>query len=693
MMLYYESPTNCRNVLTQLVAEVIGKPTNSKKNVIDVACAFDTENSSFLDVQGEKTAVNYIWMFGIEDTVVYGRHLDSFVQLINELNDYLKSEKKMIFVYIHNYKYDFQFIRTLFKWDIVFAKDRHEILYTRYGNIEFRDSIVLSGFQSLERIGKNLKNSENRKKVGDLNYDLLRLPETPLTLKELEYCEYDVRVLIDYIREKISEEGHITNIPYTNTGYVRRYVRNACFREREKYLRIIDNLTITAAAYQQCERAFMGGAVGPNIKFIGQTLNDIASYDIKSSYPYVMVTGYFPMSYGRPVPNIKAVDYLLSGSWCCIFDLEIYGLIPKQSFCYPISQSKCTKLTGAVTASGRVLTAQYLKISCTELDYATYTEFYDISFSNCRITNMRIYQKGKLPLPIVNSVFEFFNKKTVLDGVQGSEAEYMIAKNMLNSIYGMMVERPVRNEYIYESDIMNKIPPDYIEQIGRYNEKYDRFLFYPWGVYVTAHARRRLYSAIAEVGSDFVYCDTDSVKFRNELSHTKYFQDVNIQARKNIENIATDCNLDLDYLLPKAPSGEIKVLGVWEHEFTAKRFKTLGAKRYLVELDNGKHIFTVAGTNKDASLKYLETLPGDIFKNFNENLIIPKENAKRISARFIDDERRGHIEDYTGKRHYYYQATGIYMERTSYSFSITDETKLAFRVLTGKTKIDDGNYV
>ena len=47
----------------------------------------------------------------------------------------------------------------------------------------------------------------------------------------VKYCENDIRVLMSYIQEKIEQDGDISKIPLTNTGYVRRYAREACFQE------------------------------------------------------------------------------------------------------------------------------------------------------------------------------------------------------------------------------------------------------------------------------------------------------------------------------------------------------------------------------------------------------------------------------------------------------------------------------
>lgn len=686
----------------RLVVEIAFKATVTKKNILNVAAAFDTEASSFRnDNTGEKVGLCYIWMMGIENAVVYGRDLETWKKLMIMLDGYLKQRGQRLIIYVHNLKYDFMFFMKYLNWDTVFNKSRRNILYCQFGNIEIRDSLGLSGGTSLAFIGNHLRNKTWTKMVGDLDYSLIRTPNTPLTEKEMGYCEADVRVLIQYIREKIESDGDISQIPYTNTGYVRNYVRNECFKNTKKYMEFMDGLTLTAKGYAAMERAFAGGAVGPNMKFIEKTVENVASYDIKSSYPYVMCAMKFPMSYGTLVPNKDAKLYLVGNvderKYAVQATFEFFGLVPKQGndYCFPISESKCRRqaavtLSGAtfekpLIGSGRIVTAGYIMIDGTDLDYDVWKTFYD--WNECRVTTCRIFQKGYLPYPIVKSVLEFFNKKTTLDGVADREAEYMISKNMLNSIYGMMVEKIVRAVYKYDNGAILKEDPDYVEQIDAYNNKMKRFLFYPWGVWITAWARWRLYNAIAELKGDFVYCDTDCVKFINEDKHLSYFERVNVEAMKSMEDCAKRMKLSREYVFPCSPEGSEKCLGVWEREYLAKRFKTLGAKRYLVETDRGLKL-TVAGTNKVGTLEYLKTLSGDPFENFHNGLVIPAEYAKRLIATFIKDEQSGYLTDYLGERYFYQTLSGIHMEPSAYNFSIAEHTLSAMEALFGRLEED-----
>ena len=683
-----------------LISELVTSETVGKRHVYNVASAFDTEASSFTDLDDEPVGLCYIWMFGIGSTVVYGRYLDEFVELMQKLNAYFEAKDTMLFVYVHFLKYDFSFIKKLFDWDDVFIKKNREPLYARWHHVEFRDSLVLAAGKGLDYIGKKVLRRKVYKATGDLNYELIRTSETPMTQQELHYCEMDIRVLCEYITEKIEDDGSIIKIPYTNTGYVRNYVRAACFENRGRYMDYIDGLTMTPDCYLQCEKAYSGGASGPNIKYVGQIVEDLHSYDIKSSYPYVMVALYYPAAYFQPLKNKYAQENLesLVTSKCCLFRLEIFNLQPATDHCFPISYHKCNECIGGRVASGRVISAAYVSINVTELDYFTIKRFYALDEAEeIRVTHMRIAPRGFLPKPIVKSILKFFFDKTTLDGVADKKIEYMIAKNMLNSVYGMMVEKVVREEYIFTDEFESR-GKDYVGQVSGYNENRNRFLFYPWGVWVTAHARFRLYDAIYNVGDDWRYCDTDSVKFVGD--HERYFKKVNAAAVENLSALSRRMNIPMDEVIPRSPNGEQKFLGVWEHEYDAYRFKTVGSKRYLTEYKgDGEHDdhsieLTVAGSNKIKTLEYLKqqalVTNTDIFKLFDDELVIPAEYAQRTVSKFVDKERSGYITDYTGENRWFYSKSGVYIEPASYSFSITDEMYEAIIWLTHDGHFTEG---
>ena len=217
--------------------------SNKQETFLNAPAAFDIETSSFYD-HDKKCAIMYEWTFGIgyikdgefRRLKTYGRTWQQFIILLDCVSTIfsLNSRRRLV-VYVHNLPYEWQFMRKHFTWDKVFFIDQRKPVYAINDiGIEFRCSLKLSG-KSLANTAKDLIKYPARKMVGDLDYSLLRTPLTPLTKTELGYCEADVDVILCYIQEKIEQEGDITRIPLTKTGYVRRYCKTACFQESEIY--------------------------------------------------------------------------------------------------------------------------------------------------------------------------------------------------------------------------------------------------------------------------------------------------------------------------------------------------------------------------------------------------------------------------------------------------------------------------
>lgn len=644
---------------------------NKKFEYYNIPAAFDIEVSSFREHE-EKRACMYIWMFGINNLVTYGRtweELDSFLKVLSTVLGL--DENRRLCVYVHNLSYEFQFIRKRFDWNEVFLLEERKPAYCRTGGYEFRCSMKLAGGKSLESVGKDLQKYKVEKKVGDLDYNKVRHSETPLTEKELGYCENDIRVLLSYIQEKIETDGDITKIPLTNTGYVRNYCRKACFKSWRRYKTLMKNLEVEPDEYGQLKRAFQGGFTHANAKYVGKVIENVASFDLTSSYPTVMVLEKFPMSRGKHIGSVTDVEQLLQlmETKCCMFNLEVTNLRPRLFQDNPISASKCQILERHIENNGRVVFADRLKITCTEQDLYIYAQFYD--WDEWEITDMVVYDKAYLPRNFVKSILKLYKDKTQLKGLVDQTVNYMISKNMINAAYGMIVTDINRKEFDYVDDAFITSAPNLESNIEKYNKSMKRFLYYPWGVWVTAYARANLFSAIIELGDDYIYSDTDSVKFTNYEKHLDYFKKYGETIMEKISDASAFHRISVDEFSPQNKSGKKVTIGLWDFEGVYDKFKTLGAKRYLVQKD-GKFSLTVAGVNKKSACKYLEET-GDPFKFFTKDLVIPADYSKRNVLTYIDDETNGLVCDYNGVVLPYREMSSIHMESTEYSFSLSDQ--------------------
>ena len=668
----------------------------------EVPSAFDIETSSFYE-NGEKRACMYVWQFGINGHVCMGRTWRELKRLYKQIIEVLGlTEETRLICGVHNLSFEFQWICKRFEWSNVFAvKSRTPAYALTVDGLEFRCTYLLSGY-SLAKLSEQLQTYKVSKLVGDLDYKLIRHSKTPLTDKEIQYCVHDVLVVMAYLQERIETDGSIARIPLTKTGYVRRYCRKNCFFphgskgknrfDRLRYAGMIKKLTIEPDEYMQMKRAFSGGFTHAGGFYSNTCVHGVTSFDFTSSYPYVMISEQFPMSKGELI-ELKDENHFYNciENYSCIFDLELYDVEDTFIYEHYISSSKCFICEGAVIDNGRIVSAKRIKLTVTELDYFIIDKTY--TYSECIITNLYRYMRAYLPTNLVKCILELYKNKTILKGVKGSEVEYLASKEMINSVYGMMVTDIVRevNEYKNGHWIEGYLP-DLQKSLNEYNGGFNRFNFYAWGIFVTAYARYNLWTGIYEFGSDYVYSDTDSIKVINSGHHQEYIEAYNDEARRKLKLACMYHNIDVSATEPKTIKGIKKPLGVWDFDGDYKTFKTLGAKRYMVHYsddvrndksDRGKLNITVSGLNKKITVPYMcEGWQTDIqthkeknnpFDKFKNGLYVPAEFTGKNTHTYIDTKTSGTVTDYLGHACKYSEKSSIHMEGADYSLGISQE--------------------
>ena len=436
----------------------------------------------------------------------------------------------------------------------------------------------------------------------------------------------------------------------------------------------MNDLTITKKEYIQLKRAFMGGFTHANSHYSNKLLEGVTSIDFTSSYPSVMLAEKFPMSKGKEI-EVTSIDELelLCEQYSLLFDVKFENIRPIIHQENYISESKCFILKGSEINNGRVYSADELAMTITNVDYDIIKQAYE--WDNIYISNVTRYYNGYLPKPIIESILELYQGKTELKGVEGKEIEYLLSKGMLNSIYGMSVTDVVKDEHTY-NDEWGLDPADIDEQIEKYNDSKSRFLYYPWGVWVTAYARRNLWTGIIALENDYVYSDTDSIKMLNYNNHLDYINWYNEVTIQKLTDMINHYKLDVNLLSPKTIEGKSKMLGIWDYEGTYNRFKTLGAKRYLQE-ENGKLYLTVAGLSKQNGINYMiEQCKGDlekVFDMFNDELYIPADRTGKNTHTYIDEKQEYRIKDHQGNDSNISVESGIHLEPAEFTLSISKQ--------------------
>lgn len=649
-------------------------------NIFDTALldndiySFDIETSSLFYINGKwisfdknynkefyanvkKAALCYLWAFAVNDKVFCGRKIEEFKDVL----EYLKSEKKRI-IWVHNLSFEFQFLLNITTNIKVFSRKAHKVIkcFLPDYNIEFRCTYMLSN-TSLEKLGETY-NLEHRKKVGDLDYNLVRNCFTEISKTESDYLKFDVLVIYDFVKLMLSEYGELDKIPLTQTGRVRREVKKLCNNIKHKKL-IKEIYPNTVELFGFMMRSFSGGYTHANLWRAEQILNDVYSFDISSSYPAVMVAMKFPMSkFIKCTTPLHKIDF---GSQACLMKIRFNNIRTLKYNNY-ISVSKCSDFSNVSVDNGRIIKADFITIEITEIDYQIICENYD--FDDYEVLELWVAQKAFLPKYFVDYVLKLYAGKTKLKNTD-EIIMYQRLKEFLNSLYGMCVTNTIKDESVFEDGKwdVNKLTLQDIEiQLREGVDENKFFLSYAWGIWVTAYARQRLWEVISHIDYDVVYCDTDSVKFVNSC-HIEYIENIN---KKWIERLKT-LKYDWDLLAPFDNKGDRVILGVFDNEGKYERFITLGAKKYAFEKydkeGNLKLGVTVSGVPKAKAPELLGCL-----ENFKKGFVFGYD-CNKLDLIYIDNQTKIEVTDYQGNTQYCNYKYGICMQPTTYSLGLSDD--------------------
>lgn len=559
-------------------------PKRRKGNAVyykDIVTAFDIETTRLDNDQ----SVMYVWQmqYGLECTVI-GRTWEEFLLVIDMLSNPL-CEGEYCVMYVHNLSYEFQFLAGIYEFapDDIFAIKSRKVLKCRMKNVELRCSYLHSNMSLAMYLDK--MQAEHRKLSGDdYNYHVKRYPDTDLTSEEIEYCQNDVLGLVEALTNEMSiDDDNLYSIPLTSTGYVRRDVKLAMRSTPKNYVK---DMLPDFNLYVILREAFRGGNTHANRYYVGMILDNVKSADRSSSYPDVQINCKFPVSKFKKeqMTPQKAVRMIRNGKRAFVTRVALEGNIRLRYEwwgCPYLAKDKCRFVENGAFDNGRVLTAEYLETTVTDIDLAIILSEYD--FDKIEIFDSYTARYGELPPVYKEVIKDYYTRKTELKGVDGQEVQYTKAKNKLNSIYGMTAQDPVKQSIDFIDGIFMEENSDPEELLLDHNER--AFLPYQWGVWTTALARLRLEEGIRLAGENFVYADTDSVKYLGDIDWTAYNAGRIADSEAN-DATATD------------PKGERHYMGVYEQEEEYRTFVTLGAKKYAYTYTDGKARVTVAGVNK-----------------------------------------------------------------------------------------------
>lgn len=623
----------------------------SGKSYNNAIMMFDTETSKSAknkhDGDGKVIPVyNYVVAFavsircyGVNICTLYGNKPSELVDCITLIRQYLIGDD--IYLYAHNLSYDWTFVKRFMidKWEKPINQlntKPHYPINIRFENgIVLRDSLILAQ-RSLDKWAKDM-GVEHQKAVGKWDYDKIRQQDHIFIDDEIEYIEHDTLAGVECIDAFMKSLGkNISSIPMTATGVPREQLYNegVKVRAKEKFKR----QALTYDQYIKMEHVYHGGYTHANRHYIDDVIDSdfitdiypgaepvVKCADFSSSYPYTLLSEKFPAEKFTQCDDCSIYDILeCSEEYAYIFKLILVNVrLKSDDIEMPALQfSKCLRSINDVCDNGRILCADYVEIYLNEIDASIIANQYIWDKHIC--VDVESAYKDYLPRYITDFVYQAYKNKTKLKG--GDPVSYAISKSVINSIYGMMVQKCLRVDYAEDYDT-----GEYVEESRRSENDYQEYLDnrkkilnYQIGVYVTSYAMKNLFQ-LFKCYDIPIYADTDSC-YGIGL-HDEMLEAYNKECIRKLKDNGYDAVLH---------KGREYWLGIAEHdpeEDIYTEFKVMGAKRYCGRRrSDGKLKITVAGVPK----KGVQCLHDDIH-NFTTGFIFDGNTTGKLTHYYLNE--------------------------------------------------------
>lgn len=677
----------------------------TKTKFLKIGAGFDIETSKIpLDKNlfgVDYTAFCYHWQFGLGDIAIMGRSLDTMKEFYDFLINTIKKNKpkRRLIVLDANFGYEWQFCKYYwkdFKVTKLFAKEKRKPL-----RIEFDESVlmmeVLGLFgSSLADIAATHTNME--KLVGDLDYDKPRNSTTELTTEEIDYCVRDVEILVELATSYIYINYMGTNekIPLTKTSIVRSAVKKAADKDLKRLQALYKQWMPTEAEYEIFRLyLFKGGISGSNIRKMNRVYsNSIKGADITSDYPYQMLTKKYPYGKATVCENSRFMTdgkpYIAAIRFINFRSLSEHALMSSHK---ALNSKTLIKLESTVLDNNRIQFGEVVELILNDVEYRALKAAY--KWDDAVVTKCWVFEEGYKLLPqyVRKTVIEWYLKKERLkedynrlehDAPDSEEfkeisKEYKQAKAFVNSIFGMMCTALYMEDFQFiEEKIAIDIPTDEDGNpiFKSYDEACDYLFLSPyWGFWITSYAREMLIDVITKYHKCIIQYDTDSVYYDTNEPESTLLEEYLMKRNRSIRAAN-----DIRFL----SNPRLMSIGTWDFTPVFKRFKALGAKRYMYEYDNGKIKVVIAGhrKNKKGRPTLLDQCDFnnahngtniDYFDFFTDKMVIDKEHSNKLCSRYVDEPIRVNFTDYQGNTQEVFCPAAIVLE------------PIEFRMKMGKT--------
>ena len=576
--------------LTKSICKDLKTERHGQYSLYNCGAGFDTETSQYGGY-----AFCYIWQLMVNGQFVYGRHLkymklffdildDQLDKVSKNANRHKKKNSDRLIIWDANLGYEWAFCKTY--WNEIgisklFAKDERHPLQLQIGkHLEFRECLGLFGV-SLANIAKNY--TVTQKAIGDLDFTLCRNSYTEIKADEWTYIYNDVKILDEL--GIIALKKFKNNIPLTATGIIRNTLKekiNSKPKGMENAKELVKRLfPANPKTYDIIMNLlFCGGWAHSNILYVGQVLeNCVKCADLTSDYPAQANHHSFPA--GSLIGNCTVEDMTNAPHWYA--QATFYELKTTCDHSL-ISEHKCLEYENIILDNGRLYYAKKVTLYINEIDLSNIIKIYkfdDVEFSDCHIFT----ESKRAPPELLDVMNEAYLKKHDLkEKGLSNTIEYTESKKVVNGCFGMCATRLYLDECFLEDGEIVQKPTE-----KSYEELASKVYLSPWiAVYITSYARSIICHFVAKYPDKILQYDTDSIYYLYCEEIENELLEYNEKIKKINITIFGDNPAFYD-------------LGAWDIDKKCyKRFKCLGAKRYLKEKQNGYIDPVIAGCNKTA---------------------------------------------------------------------------------------------
>lgn len=396
-------------------------------------------------------------------------------------------------------------------------------------NIYFRDSYKYLGVS----IGKLPGSSKIKKEVAF--YDRYRNYKNveEVSQEDYEYLYEDIatqkRNMDEYIR--IKKVG------------VRNYTKTSCafkeFKSHCDYDKRYKN-KITLEEWDYFYHFAVGAYSTGNEDKRNVIIENVISLDVNSLYPDVMYNTWMP--YGEPIYGCG----LSCDHKCSLLEMKVSGTLKKG---YHPTLSKAKKTGESIV---------WEKEFNDDTIYTTNT-YFDVVKEHYEWRNIEVIKKTCFE-STWGVAHKFFDEKMKIKemAAEGS-MERLAAKIDMNSCYGRMMMSPYGENWIPELITKHTKLRKNESVYGNYRLRkeidiHEEIMYSPMGIFILSNARAKTVKLLNTFPNEWVYSDTDSVKFEN---------------------------MDVDKLIKAGVEIHDTKLGAWKYEWKARWYYWQTRKLYF----------------------------------------------------------------------------------------------------------------